>query len=79
MNWKQRIERAKKKGKFTEDDRIKSSDFFTCAVSEIIDIREVRFLPEILTKLGFIFKEYVYWNNIPQAEKTYKKIQRLKI
>ena len=77
MNWKDRIERAKDTGRFTVDDLSCAFNWSSCAVGEIID--PYKRLTNKQIQLGFKFFTNILDNDIPQAEKTYKEIQRLKL
>lgn len=82
MNWKDRIERAKKNGNFINDDIYKASNWSSCAISEL-DINSGNDLAFItknknyindFNDLGMEFFFAVKSHNIARAEEMYNKI-----
>ncbi len=89
MKWKDRITRAKKKGEFTKTDRNLSSVYKTCAVGEKFGIKKLGYRElcvrydekktNRLLELGEDFHNEVSSHNIKETEKTYNKIQKIKV
>ena len=83
MNWNARLERATKRGHFTDSNLRLAGSWLTCAVGE-----RARHLgkaplsdedPDIPYKIeaaGMAFFDAVCRNNVPEARKLYARIQR---
>ena len=82
LTWDERITRAEKRGRFTEDDRWCAANFSTCAVGENADSYRPRWsgssvpLDLKLFEYGYDFDEAVRIDNIPKARKLYGRIQK---
>lgn len=83
LSWAVRLERAEKRGKFTEFEVGQAMNYLTCAIGErhsFPRIDEDRF-QSILTKqeldLGYLFYYMLFKDNIPEAKRIYAEIQAL--
>lgn len=90
LSWAQRIEHARKRGKFTAHDKEIASTFSTCAVGERAGQGHARpadwqlVLERFVdwrsaSYLGLDFAAFVNMNDLRRAIKTYSDIQRLKV
>ena len=91
MNWAERIARAEKEGRFTNEDSLMSRDWFTCAVGEKVFFRQTEcswsslpvavhsILGSKAHRLGHRFHNSVGKDNISRAKQIYEEIQRLKV
>jgi len=95
LNWKQRIDRAKKEDRFTKKDYKLAGEFNTCALGEKLHLRtRFKYSMDIKGKfrmkygtysgtrmydLGMKFYRFVKDDNIKQAEQIYNKIQKIKV
>jgi len=92
LNWKQRIARAKKTGKFTDEDCRLIGSFGTCFVGEafdynhmigmmshLVDVQGInRRKANKIYELGCVSETFVQNGDIKQAQQVYNKIQKLK-
>ena len=89
INWKEAIEKAKKRGYFTERERFGSASWMTCAVGcKLHDIAGTKYganpldaltswdneSARTLDRLGREFDQAVANNFISEAERLYKEI-----
>ena len=85
MDWKNRIERAKKNGCFSNDDIHKASNWSSCAISELdsdlnsrlVVLSKNKFYIDILSDLGMDFFLSVKAQYIARAEEIYNKFENL--
>jgi hypothetical protein len=89
LTWKVRLERAKKRGYFTNYEKDLSENWRTCAIGERFTIvSEGKKLPKDLNTsdprldreaddLGLKFYHHVAFDEIGSALETYEKIQQL--
>ncbi len=84
LSWAVRLERAEKRGKFTEQEVSYAGSWLSCAVGERHGyprkpgyqyITEFRDSPEY--RLGLEFDTAVYDQDIPEAKRIYQLIQEL--
>lgn len=89
MNWKERIDQAKKNGHFTIEDEQLANYWDSCAVGElhIFDNIELNYdnpliyekqclILERLDKLGMDFFRNVVLNNVNKTQLIYKEIHK---
>ena len=93
MNWKQRFERARKNGGFTDADRKASRSWRHCAVGEVLHDkghrnprhgfsqtgRQVGHKDSELMKLGRVFTSAIHCNRIDNAKESYTVIENHEI
>lgn len=81
LSWAIRIERAEKRGKFTEQEHNWSTEWMTCAVGEKHNFPRtddyVEHVDDTEIDLGVLFMRKVLDNNIPEAKRIYAEIQAL--
>ena len=83
LNWKKRIEMAKKRGFFSYDDKEKSRHWNTCAVGEQFNIEDIEYITNEyyeydIERLGLDFWIFVKNDQLSEAENCFKKIKKLK-
>jgi len=94
LNWSQRIARAKKKGKFSKEDKLKAEKFCTCSVGEKFKLENVQpdgmwfqYFNELYGKrkgdriyqLGIDFGWLVTSDKVQESQQTYNEIQKLPV
>lgn len=81
MNWKTRIIKAKKRGRFTIYEEVIAGSFNTCATSELKNTGllsyDMRPHDEKLLDLSRYFMFAIQTNNLLLAEPIYNKIHKL--
>lgn len=83
ITWRQRIEAARSRGSFTEDDREDADLWGCCAVGEMVDLNpalekdtiDVIAEDEDLHSLGMDFTHAVLSDNIDWASRVHEKIR----
>jgi hypothetical protein len=77
--WAERIEAAKKRGKFTAGDKLAVMGWDACAVGEALGrkFRPSLFVLDPMTELGLDFCGAVCGDKLPRASSLYTRIQAL--
>ena len=79
--WSERIERAKERDGFTNEDVRLSLDWQSCAISERPEFRnkwvDVKKLKQYALDRGLDFHSAISRNDVKKAEKTLHKIQKM--
>ena len=83
LSWAVRLERAEKRGKFTDFEIQRAGEYLTCAIGERHSFPqgdEDEFhstLTKEETELGYEFYYMMTKQNIPEAKRIYAEIQAL--
>ena len=82
MNWKERIDQATIKDKFTHDDMVNAKQWNTCSIGEKLNSQSNIYhynLKKTALQLGVEFSKAILNHDTATATKTHKQIQALKI
>ena len=84
LTWKQRLEKAKKRGKFSKGDYTKVISFTSCAVGEKLKLTRKSVSWDLIVDsqlyyLGMEFFRAVASDRVDQALKLYKIIRKQKV